>query len=72
MPNTPWVYNGSYVYKKKFNAKITGSIFTIYPDFGSIANYPGEDRNDDTIWFPAPNLPAEGHQVSITLKPWKN
>jgi len=71
MPNTPWVYNGSYIHNKKFKAKVTGSIFTIFPDEGSIANYPGEDREDDTIWFPAPRIPREGTALTVTLKPWK-
>ena len=71
MPNTPWVYNGSYIHNKKFKAQITGNIFTIYPDEGSIANYPGKDRDDDTIWFPAPRIPREGTALTITLKPWK-
>lgn len=71
MPNTPWVYNGSYIHNKKFKAKLTGSIFTIFPNEGAIANYPGKDREDDTIWFPAPRIPAEGTALTVTLKPWK-
>lgn len=72
MPATPWVYNGSYVHNNKFKAKLTGSIFTILPDPGAMANYPGENRHDDTLWIPAANLPAEGTTVTVTLKPWKN
>lgn len=71
MPNTPWVYNGSYVHKKKFKAGITGSIASIFPDFAAIANYPGDDRDDDTLWFPAPRVSPEGTKVTVTLKPWK-
>lgn len=71
MPRTPWVYNGSYIHQKKFKAKLTGNIFTIFPDIGSIANYPGKDREDDTIWFPAPRIPREGTALTVTLKPWK-
>lgn len=70
MPDTPWVYNGSYVHNKKFKAKLTGSMFTIFPDLGAIANYPGDDREDDQLWTPAPNLPAERSDVTVTLKPW--
>ncbi|MCP5535946.1 MAG: hypothetical protein H7A51_06885 [Akkermansiaceae bacterium] len=70
MPHTPWVYNGSYVHHQKFKAKLTGNIFTIFPDEGSIANYPGKDRDDDTLWFPAPRIPAEGTALTVTLKPW--
>ncbi len=71
MPDTPWVYNGSYIHKHKFKAKLTGSIFTICPNLGAIANYPGEDRDDDTLWSPASGTPKQGTPVTITLKPWK-
>ena len=71
MPSTPWVYNGSYVHNSKFKAKLTGSMITIFPDPGAIANYPGKDRHDDELWVPATNLPAEQSEVTVTLKPWK-
>lgn len=71
MPATPWVYNGSYIHHHKFKAKLTGNILTIFPDFGSIANYPGKDRDDDTLWFPHPRVPRQGSKVTVTLKPWK-
>lgn len=70
MPETPWVYNGSYIHEQKFHAKLTGNILTIFPDVGSIANYPGEDRWDDTLWHPAPGLPQQGSPLTVTLKPW--
>ncbi len=72
MPNTPWVYNGSYVHGGKFKAKLTGSIIAILPDAGAIANYPGNDRHDDTLWTPAVNLPVERSELTVTIKPWKN
>jgi len=72
MPATPWVYNGSYVHNSKFKAKLTGSIFSILPDPGAIANYPGANRDDDTLWAPAANLPAERSELTVTIKPWKN
>lgn len=71
MSSTPWVYNGSFIYERKFNAQLTGSIFTIYPNSGAIANYPGEDRNDDTLWTPSPETPEEGTSVKVILKPWR-
>lgn len=70
MPATPWVYNGSYVHNNRFKAKLTGSMLTVFPDIGAIANYPGKDREDDTIWIPAANLPRSGSEVTVTLKPW--
>lgn len=71
MPSIPWVYNGSYIYDRKFNAQLTGSIFTIFPNSGAIANYPGDDRDDDTLWTPAPETPEEGTSVKVILKPWR-
>jgi hypothetical protein len=70
MVSAPWIYNGSYIYEKAFNAKLTGSIITIYPNEGAIANYSGDDRNDDTLWSPAKSTPEEGTPVKVTLKPW--
>ena len=31
MPPTPWIYNGSYIYEKKFDAKLSGSIINHLP-----------------------------------------
>lgn len=70
MPLTPWVYNGSYVHKNKFKAKLTGNIVAIFPNESALANYPGNDREDDTLWIPAQRLPAEGTSVTVTIKPW--
>lgn len=70
MAKTPWVYNGSYIHNQKFAANVSGCIFAIYPNEGSIANYPGTDRDDDTLWVPANGLPREGSNIKITLRPW--
>ena len=70
MAPTPWIYNGSYIYEKEFNAKLSGSIITIFPNIGAIANYSGDDRNDDSLWSPSANTPQEGTPVKVTLKPW--
>lgn len=71
MPDTAWVYNGSYVHNQKFKAQLSGSMVTIFPDPGAIANYPGDDRDDDTIWVPGAKVPREGTDVRLTIKPWK-
>lgn len=70
MATTPWVYNGSYVHNNKFAAQRSGCIFAIYPNQGAIANYPGPDRDDDTLWLPAIGIPLEGSNVKVTLRPW--
>lgn len=71
MPNTAWVYNGSYVHKGKFKAKLNGNILSLQPDFSAIANYGGEDREKEHIWMPAPKIPREGTKVTVSLRPWK-
>jgi len=73
MPDTPWVYNGSYVHNKVFKAKLNGNFLAIFPNESAIANFPGAngvDRYDDTLWISAPNLPREGSKITLTLKPW--
>jgi len=70
MPKTPWVYNGSYILRNKFKAKLSGSIFAIFPNEGSIANYPGKDRYDDTLWLAGNKLPPLGTKVTVTISPW--
>ncbi|MGB2402809.1 MAG: YdjY domain-containing protein [Akkermansiaceae bacterium] len=66
----PWIYNGSFIHKKAFNAKLTGSIIAIYPNSGAIANYSGDDRSDDSLWAPSKNTPEQGTSVKVILKPW--
>ena len=68
MPDTPWVYNGSYIHNKAFKAKLNGNFFAIFPNESAIANFPGAkdvDRYDDTLWISAPNLPREGTKITI-------
>lgn len=72
MPHEAWVYHGSYIHEQKFKAKLTGNFIAIFTDYGSLANYPGEGREDDTLWFPHPKTAKQGTQVTITIKPWEN
>lgn len=72
MPLTPWVYNGSYLSREKFMAEINGNIFSIITEPSSLGNYAGDDRHDDTLWFPARQIPKEGVNVTVTIKPWEN
>ena len=70
MPNTPWVYNGSYMSRGKYMAKIYGNVFAIFSNESAIANYPGFDREDDTLWLSTKKIAAEGVPITITIKPW--
>ena len=72
MEYAPWIYNGSFIHEKSFNAKLTGSIVAIYANIGAIANYSGDDRNDDSLWSPSKNTPSEGTSVTLTIQPWAN
>lgn len=65
----PWIYSGSYVLAGQFKADLSGDIFAIFTDSGSIANYSGEGRDDDTLWVANKKiLPPYGTPVHITLK----
>lgn len=70
MPITPWVYSGSYIHLNRFKAKVNGNIFALLTNESAIANYPGADRHDDSLWLTTKNMPAEGAPITITLKPW--
>ncbi|MDC0088305.1 YdjY domain-containing protein [Akkermansiaceae bacterium] len=72
MPLTPWVYNGSFITRKRFMAEFNGNIFSIISEPSSLGNYAGEDREDDTLWFPSSRTPKPGTQVTVTIKPWKS
>lgn len=72
MPLTPWVYNGSFITQKRFMAELNGNIFSIISEPSSLGNYAGEDRQDDTLWFPSTRTPQSGTQVIVIIKPWKS
>ena len=72
MPLTPWIYNGSTISKKQFMAELNGNIFSVITESSSLANYAGEDRHDDDLWFPASGTPKSGTAVTVIIKPWKH
>ena len=67
---SPWIYGGSYVHNGAFQAKSSGDIGAIFTSNAALFNYPGEDRNLDTVWIPTPKLvPPVGTPVTVTIKP---
>jgi len=67
---TPWIYGGSYLHEGSFAAETTGDIAAIYTSRASLFNYPGKDREDDTVWIPTPKrTPPVGTKVTVTITP---
>lgn len=67
---TPWVYGGSYLHEGSFAAESSGDIAAIFTSRGALFNYPGKDREDDTVWIPTPKrTPPVGTKVTVTIKP---
>jgi hypothetical protein len=70
MPETLWVYGGSFIDEGKFVAETTGDIIAIFTSSASLINYPGKDREDDTVWVAYPKrVPAEGTKVTVIFSP---
>ncbi len=67
---TPWVYGGSYIHEGSFAAETTGDIAAIFTSSASLFNYPGKDREDDTVWIPTPKrVPPVGTKITVTITP---
>ena len=67
---TPWIYGGSYIHEGAFAAETTGDIAAIFTSRASLFNYPGKDREDDTVWIPTPKrTPAVGTRITVTITP---
>jgi hypothetical protein len=70
IPAAPWIYGGSYVHEGVFQAQSTGDIGAIFTANSALFNYPGKDRDLDTVWIPTPKrVPPVGTPVTVTIKP---
>jgi len=68
-PIHPFIYNGSYIYAGKFKADESGDLIAVYTDRGSIANYAGDGRDDDSLWYINRELiPEKLKDVTVTFK----
>jgi hypothetical protein len=66
----PWIYGGSYMYNGVFQARSTGNIAAIFTANSALFNYPGKDRELDTVWIPAPKrVPPVDTPVIVLIKP---
>ncbi|HEX7261624.1 MAG TPA: YdjY domain-containing protein, partial [Luteolibacter sp.] len=73
MPAGPWVYGGSDFSEGKFAAEITGDIAAIFLARSALLVYPGEDREDDTVWTSFPKrVPPTGTPVTVIIAPYQN
>lgn len=67
----PWVYGGSFIHNGQFIADINKDLFAIFTDRGSIGNYAGKGREDDTLWFPNHKImPPMGTKTTFSLTPY--
>jgi len=68
MPDSPWIYSGSYMTNGNYQPDIGGDIIAVFTDRSSIANYSGDGHDDDTLWLPKQSLlPPLGTAVTITF-----
>ncbi|MEO1856454.1 MAG: YdjY domain-containing protein [Rubritalea sp.] len=68
MPDSPWIYSGSYMINGNYKPDISGDIIAVFTDRSSIACYSGEGRYDDTLWMPKQSvLPPLGTAVTLTF-----
>ncbi len=73
MPAGPWVYGGSDFSEGKFVAELTGDIAAIFLARSALLGYPGEDREDDTVWTSFPKrVPPAGTPVTVIIAPYQN
>ena len=66
----PFIYTGSRVMPDgTFLAQETGSLIALYVDPASVVNNPRDGNENDDVWFPDPDVPAKGTQVTLELHP---
>jgi hypothetical protein len=71
LPAIPWVYGGSYVYNKSFQAEASGDIVALFTNNASLFNWGGKDGHLDDVWIPTTKrIPEVGTSVKVTIKPF--
>jgi len=72
MPAGPWVYGGSEFHEGLYVPEITGDIAAIFIAPSALIHYPGDDREDDTVWIPYPErIPALETKVTLIIAPYR-
>jgi hypothetical protein len=71
LPPLPWVYGGSYVHNKSFQAEASGDIVSLFTNNAALFNWGGKDGNLDDVWAPnTKRIPDVGTSVKVTFKPF--
>lgn len=70
LPNTPWVYNGSYIHQGQFKADLKGNLISILQDTSALINCPLDNREGDRLWIAnKKHLPATDTPVKLLIRP---
>ncbi|MCH7227281.1 YdjY domain-containing protein [Haloferula sp. A504] len=73
MPDSPWVYGGSFLYNGRFVAESTGDLAAIFLSNTALINFSGKDNELDEVWLPHPTrVPPEGTPVTVIIEPYKS
>lgn len=68
VPETPWLYTGSYVFRGFFAAKEDGNLFALIISPAALVNMPLPQNRDDHTWFPRPEvIPPKGSSVEVEI-----
>lgn len=71
LPPLPWIYGGSYVHNKSFQAQSSGDIVALFTNNAALFNWGGKDGNLDDVWAPnTKRIPDVGTSVKVTIKPF--
>lgn len=71
MPDSPWVYGGSFIYQGKFVAETSGDLVAIFLSNAALINFSGKDNDLDEVWLPnSKRVPPEGTAVQVVIQPY--
>ncbi len=73
MPDSPWVYGGSFIYEGRFVAESSGDLIAIFLSNAALINFSGKDNELDEVWLPHPSrVPPEGTPVTVIIEPYQS
>lgn len=71
MPDSPWVYGGSFFHNGRFIAESSGDLVAIFLSNAALINFSGKDKELDEVWLPHPSrVPPEGTPVTVIIEPY--
>jgi hypothetical protein len=69
MPESPWIYGGSFIHEGKFAAETSGDLIAIFLSNAALINFSGKDNDLDDVWMPHPKrVPPVGTQVQVVIQ----